>query len=169
MKTDWISELNGLKNEQSKIAKKISLLEEIIRLEGQHVAPSEEKKSKRTARTRSADNRTNETGKQMKLPDLLKQIGQQHSHPMKYHMFAQFVQESGYKTNSVNLNSMVYQALQKLVDRNVFSKNPETREYQYIGASHGVSTSEIGRHNAIDDDFDDEHDDKPSRRNKKVV
>ena len=47
MKTDWISELNGLKNEQSKIAKKISLLEEIIRLEGQHVAPSEEKKSKR--------------------------------------------------------------------------------------------------------------------------
>ena len=167
MKTDWISELNGLKNEQAKIAKKIGLLEEIIRLEGQHVETSQENsKTKRVARTRSNDG----GGKQMKLPDLLEQIGQQHSHPMKYDVFAQFVQESGYKTNAANLNNMVYQCLQKLVKKKVFQKNNETREYQYIGVdSEGVSSNEIGRHSAVDDDFDDHHEDKPSRKSKKIV
>jgi hypothetical protein len=154
MKTELVNELNNLKDQQSKIAKKIGLLEELLALEG-HAQKA--KPTKTTKRVAVSTRKDNQGEKQLKLPELLEQIGQEHTHPMKYEMFAKFVQESGYQTSASNLNNMVYQCLRKLVKKNIFQKNADTREYQYVG----FSNNDVQTH-TVNEDSEDDFDDKPN-------
>lgn len=151
MKTELLNELKNLRDQQNKIATKIGLLEELLSLDGHDVGAKVSKSTKRlTARSRTTGGE-----KQLKLPDLLQQIGQEHTAPMKYEVFAKFVQDSGYQTSASNLNNMVYQCLQKLVKKNIFKKNAESREYQYVG----VLTD-----SNITSDHDDDFEDKPTTK-----
>jgi hypothetical protein len=135
--TQWDSEIAALKSEQNKIGKKIQLLEELKSLEIQHGGSHEERESSPKRRTPGRRRRSvgvaTETGKSMKLPALLENIGSQQNRSMKHDEITALVDAAGYKSNSSDLSNMVYQALQKLVKKGSFVKNTETREYQFVG------------------------------------
>jgi hypothetical protein len=143
MKTSWANELVLLKAQHDKIGKKINCLEELVRLEEEHTIDTDVPTSYEDPVIFRGDNHVKvrrsrivspvPSGKSMKLPNLLETIGQQHPHSMKYEKLAELVLETGYKTNSGNLSNMVYQCLQKLCKRGVFTKNDSTREYQFSG------------------------------------
>ena len=143
MKTSWANELVALKAQQDKIAKKINCIEELVRLEEEHTIDTDIPTSHEDPVIFRGDNSVKarrsriaspvSSGKSMKLPNLLETIGQQHPHFMRYEKIAELVLETGYKTNSGNLSNMVYQCLQKLCKKGVFTKNDMTREYQFSG------------------------------------
>ena len=97
----------------------------------------DEKPTKRRAhaRTKSRVNASEVNGeKKMRLPALLTVLGQQNAgRALTYKELAQLVQDSGYASESKNFSNMVYQSLQKLVKRGLYTKNDETREYHFVG------------------------------------
>lgn len=158
----WHNELASLRDDQSNIAKRIKLLEEVIALEQEYAGgvpvstatitvesratPSGEVVSaslskpqtqpqphrpSRTARRRSKPSKS----KQPNLPAVLEAIGAQHaSRSFDYRDLALIVQKSGkYKSESEDFSNMVYQSLTKLVKRGVYERNPETRQFRYVG------------------------------------
>lgn len=74
----------------------------------------------------------NGDGKPIDLPTLLETIGQQVNKPLVLADFVTLVRESGYTTKAKDFPNMVYQALHKLVKRGSFSKNEETRAYEFV-------------------------------------
>lgn len=158
----WQNELASLRDDQSNIAKRIKLLEEVIALEQEYaggvpvstVAPvstatvtvesratpsgevvsaslSRPKLPSRTARRKSKGSKS----KQPNLPAVLEAIGAQHaSRSFDYRDLALIVQKSGkYKSESEDFSNMVYQSLTKLVKRGIYERNPETRQFRYVG------------------------------------
>mgnify|MGYP006279988367 CR=1 FL=1 len=77
--------------------------------------------------------RSSKGDKGLSLPALLETIGQKQSKALKYTELASLVKESGYRSHSRNFSNMVYQALEKLVEKKRFSKEKKTRMYTYIG------------------------------------
>lgn len=150
MSSQWENQLNALRSEIENKTKQISLLEQLIALEAKHAGVSvvnveieegefpandgkQQSKPKRKARAGNSQERK-DSDKGMSLPDLLRTIGQQYAgQKIQYKALAEEVMKTGYNSNSKNFNNMVYQSLQKLVKRGVYTKDVETREYQFIG------------------------------------
>lgn len=151
MSSQWEVQLSALKAEIENKMKQISLLEQLIALEEKHAGGSAAPEAKenhsaeihmesnnhhasKPQRKRSASRRQQDGEKEMRLPELLQTIGQQHAgEKIPYKTLAEEVVQAGYKSNSSNFNNMVYQSLQKLVKRGVYTKDAETREYQFVG------------------------------------
>lgn len=151
MSSQWETQLSALRAEIENKMKQISLLEQLIALEAKHAGdqPAPEAKQNHSVeihpetnghhpakpqRKRPASRRQRDGEKEMRLPDLLQIIGQQHAgEKIPYKTLAEEVVQAGYKSNSSNFNNMVYQSLQKLVKRGVYTKDAETREYQFVG------------------------------------
>lgn len=151
MSSQWDVQLSALKAEIENKMKQISLLEQLIALEEKHSGCSNATEAKennlqeshpenndhhsaKPKRKRSESRRQRDGEKEMQLPELLKIIGQQHAgEKIPYKTLAEEVVQAGYKSNSSNFNNMVYQSLQKLVKRGVYTKDAETREYQFVG------------------------------------
>jgi hypothetical protein len=145
MTNQWKSALKELNIDIDNKLKQKALLEQLIALEAQHAGDghsesarggSEEPKKRpaRSRRKRPAAATGESSNKQMRLPAVLTAVGQEHKGKrMKYEELAQMVKAAGYESNSQNFNNMIYQALQKLCKRKLFTKDPETREYQFIG------------------------------------
>lgn len=141
MHTQWSSEIDSLMAEKAKIEKKINLLQQLRLLENEYATnspveasdvPSEP--SVRRGRPRKSETVVSATkeGKSMKLPALLKTLGQQNP-KMTHNQITKMVHDYGYETKSSNLSSMVYQQLLRLVKKEIFSYDKETREYTYNG------------------------------------
>lgn len=145
MSSQWKSSLKELEIDIQNKLKQKALLEQLIALEAQHGGDGqsdieegkpagETKRKSRPARRRRPAAATETGNKQMKLPAVLTLVGKEHKGKrMKYEELAQLVKAAGYESNSSNFNNMIYQALQKLCKRKVFSKDAETREYEFIG------------------------------------
>jgi hypothetical protein len=130
--------------EKAKIEKKINLLQQICLLEDKYATnspveasdvPSEPSEpSVRRGRPRKSEvaGSASKDGKSMKLPTLLKTLGQQNP-KMTHNQITKMVHDYGYETKSSNLSSMVYQQLLRLVKKEIFSYDKETREYTYNG------------------------------------
>jgi hypothetical protein len=127
--------------EKAKIEKKINLLQQLRLLENEYATnspvehsdvPSEP--STRRGRPRKSEGvvGTTKESKSMKLPALLKTLGQQNP-KMTHNQITKMVHDYGYETKSSNLSSMVYQQLLRLVKKEIFSYDKETREYTYNG------------------------------------
>ena len=71
--------------------------------------------------------------KRIELPALLETIAQQSNKPLLLTDFVAKAREAGYTTNAKDFSNMVYQALLKLVNKGMFRKITETREYEYVG------------------------------------
>ena len=93
---------------------------------------SENDDDNKPAATRSRSASTNDP-KRMALPALLEMIGQQQNKGIRYKDMAVLVKNSGYRSHSKNFSNMVYQALEKLVNKGRFQKDRETLEYTYAG------------------------------------
>lgn len=137
-KSQWSSELEILVQERHRIDKKIDLLNELISLEDGvpvKASASSRKADKKRGRPRREDDTeaTTDTSKTMKLPALLTSIGQQCEGPIKIADLTKRVIAAGYETNSDKPENMVYQCLQKLIKKGVFTKDQETREYTFNG------------------------------------
>ena len=153
--TKWSSEIDSLmaekakietvfETEKAKIEKKINLLQQICLLEDKYATnspveasdvPSEPSEpSVRRGRPRKSEvaGSASKDGKSMKLPTLLKTLGQQNP-KMTHNQITKMVHDYGYETKSSNLSSMVYQQLLRLVKKEIFSYDKETREYTYNG------------------------------------
>ena len=142
--TKWSSEIDSLMAEKAKIEKKINLLQQICLLEDKYATnspveasdvPSEPSEpSVRRGRPRKSETvvGASKDGKSMKLPTLLKTLGQQNP-KMTHNQITKMVHDYGYETKSSNLSSMVYQQLLRLVKKEIFSYDKETREYTYNG------------------------------------
>ncbi len=141
MHTQWSSEIDSLMAEKAKIEKKINLLQQLRLLENEYATnspvehsdvPSEP--STRRGRPRKSEGvvGTTKESKSMKLPALLKTLGQQNP-KMTHNQITKMVHDYGYETKSSNLSSMVYQQLLRLVKKEIFSYDKETREYTYNG------------------------------------
>jgi hypothetical protein len=139
--TQWSSEIDSLMAEKAKIEKKINLLQQLRLLENEYATnspvehsdvPSEP--STRRGRPRKSEGvvGTTKESKSMKLPALLKTLGQQNP-KMTHNQITKMVHDYGYETKSSNLSSMVYQQLLRLVKKEIFSYDKETREYTYNG------------------------------------
>lgn len=147
MSSQWTSELVNLRSQQEKINKQISLLEELIDLESQHAgddvpAPVATRKAKSRAtkpqkaakrRTAQAGAVVSSEGKNIRLPQLLINIGQQLDAPAKLEQICALVKSAGYESNASDFSNMVYQGLQKLIKKGVFARNSDTREYAFTG------------------------------------
>ena len=72
-----------------------------------------------------------EDGKSVDLPTLLETIAQQVNRPLIIAEFVKLARESGYTTKSKDFSNMVYQAVLKLTKKGTFTKNAETRTYEY--------------------------------------
>ena len=145
MTNQWKTALKELEIDIDNKLKQKALLEQLIALEAQHAgdgstqtAPEagqeQPKRKSRPARRRRPTASAESNNKQMKLPAVLTAVGQEHKgKKMKYEELAKLVQAAGYESHSQNFNNMIYQALQKLCKRKVFTKDSETREYEYVG------------------------------------
>ena len=158
----WQNELVSLRDDQSNIAKRIKLLEEVIALEHEYAGgvpvstvasvstatvtvesratPSGEvvsaslPKPQRPSRTARRRSKGSKS-KWPNLPAVLEAIGAQHaSRSFYYKDLALIVHESGnYKSESEDFSNMVYQCLTKLVKRGIYERNPETGLFRYVG------------------------------------
>jgi len=151
--SQWQNQLNALKIEIETKSKQLALIEQLIALEAKHThgedvkdlpvfgatANDSDEDNEKTSKRRVANlsklrRELSDNEKNMKLPSLLIMLGQQNAgRSVTYKELAEMVQESGYSTESKNFSNMVYQSLQKLVNRGFYTKNDETREYQYVG------------------------------------
>lgn len=112
-----LAEIKKLRNQQRRYEKCIRLLNDTD--------------DEKTTRSRSEND-----PKRMSLPALLEMIGQNQltkGKKIKYRDMAVLVKNSGYKSFSKDFNNMVYQALEKLVNKGKFNKDKETSEYSYSG------------------------------------
>lgn len=141
MHTQWSSEIDSLMAEKAKIEKKINLLQQLRLLENEYATnspvehsdvPSEPSIRRGRPRKSEAVAGATKESKSMKLPALLKTLGQQNP-KMTHNQITKMVHDYGYETKSSNLSSMVYQQLLRLVKKEIFSYDKETREYTYNG------------------------------------
>lgn len=158
MRTDWGNELALLEDEAQKIQKRIVLVKQLAALESgdSKAAPktpkaapkpkapavpgAEPKKRGRPRKVQpegAAAVAGEGDGKAIKLPALLKTIGQSLTKPVTMVEIVNLVREAGYKSDAKDYANMVYQGLTKLVDKGLFTKtvkvdDPTTRIYEYV-------------------------------------
>lgn len=157
MRTDWGNELALLEDEAQKIQKRIVLVKQLAALEGADtkaapktpkaapkpkapaVPGAEPKKRGRPRKVQPEGQVASDEGdgKAIKLPALLKTIGQSLTKPVTMVEIVNMVREAGYKSEAKDYSNMVYQGLTKLVDKGLFTKtvkvdDPTTRIYEYV-------------------------------------
>ena len=138
MSQQFQAELNSAKIEQSKIEKRIRLLEELIALESEHGmgAPAPAAVSKEAPRRKPRpERRGGDAAKPVGLTELLLSIGSQSTRPLTIEEISQMVMAGGYKSKSDNPGMMIYQTLFRLCKRGVFEKNIADKSYRFVGAA----------------------------------
>lgn len=155
MNTNWGEQLVAIRGEIARLQKQVGLIEQLAALDkedGKPVAnkpkaapkpavPGEEPKKRGRPRKDPAEasgDGSNEE-KSLKLPALLRTIGQSANKPMTMPELVDMVKDAGYKSDAKDYHNMVYQGMQKLVKAGHFKKtvapaDPSVRAYEWVAS-----------------------------------
>ena len=155
MRTDWKNELATVDQDIKSLQKKRDLIVQLAALEGEVVTekskttkvakpkapavPGAEPKKRGRPRKVQPEGQAEASGdgKAIKLPALLKTIGQSLTKPVTMVEIVDLVRKAGYVSEAKDYSNMVYQGLTKLVDKGHFTKttkadDPTTRIYEWV-------------------------------------